>query len=173
MARRTLLITYIAAYLLAVGGIIRTLIRFSDDRFWPIAILLGVYLVLLFSEPVFIRRDRLFTYLYLLVQTTIICTVAFLTPSVDFWAMLFCPLIVQAMHNFPQRTGFLITGMEDLTSRLITSPTARASNNRSISNPLIGSCKPTLRALSSWPCCRSAIDWRGNCMIRSPSPCIA
>jgi len=111
MARRTLLITYIAAYLLAVGGIIRTLIRFSDDRFWPIAILLGVYLVLLFSEPVFIRRDRLFTYLYLLVQTTIICTVAFLTPSVDFWAMLFCPLIVQAMHNFPQRTGFLITGI--------------------------------------------------------------
>jgi len=111
MARRTLLITYIAAYLLAVGGIIRTLIRFSDDRFWPIAILLGVYLVLLFSEPVFIRRDRLFTYLYLFVQTTIICAVAFLTPSVDFWAVLFCPLVVQAMHNFPQRTGFLITGI--------------------------------------------------------------
>ena len=111
MARRTLLITYIAAYLLAVGGIIRTLIRFSDERFWPIAILLGVYLVLLFSEPVFIRRDRLFTYLYLVVQTTIICAVAFLTPSVDFWAALFCPLVVQAMHNFPQRTGFLITGI--------------------------------------------------------------
>ena len=25
--------------------------------------------------------------------------------------MLFCPLVVQVMHNFPQRTGFLITGI--------------------------------------------------------------
>jgi signal transduction histidine kinase len=30
---------------------------------------------------------------------------------VDFWAMLFCPLVVQVMHNFPRRTGFLISGI--------------------------------------------------------------
>jgi len=30
---------------------------------------------------------------------------------VDFWAALFCPLVVQVMHNFPQRTGLLITGI--------------------------------------------------------------
>jgi signal transduction histidine kinase len=30
---------------------------------------------------------------------------------VDFFAILFCPLVVQVMHSFPQRTGFLITGI--------------------------------------------------------------
>ncbi len=110
MARRTLLITYIATYLLAVGAIIRYLVLFRDHRFWSIALLLGGYLVLLFSKPFLIRRNRLLTYIYLFVQTAIICTISFITPNVDFWASLFCPLVVQVMHNFPQRTGFLITG---------------------------------------------------------------
>ena len=111
MARRTLLVTYIATYIIAVGSIIRTLIRFRDDWFWSITLLFGCYLVLLFSEPFFIRRNRRLTTIYLFVQTAIICTVAFITPNVDFWAALFCPLVVQVMHNFPQRTGFLITGL--------------------------------------------------------------
>ncbi len=111
MARRTLLITYIATYLLAVGTIIRLLVRFRDDRFWSLVLLLGGYLVLLFAEPFFIRRSRLFTYIYLFVQLAIICTVALITPNADFFAILFCPLVVQVMRNFPQRTGFLITGI--------------------------------------------------------------
>jgi signal transduction histidine kinase len=115
MARRTLLITYIATYLLAVGGIIRTLAWFYDDRLLSIALLVGGYLVLLFSEPFFIRRNRLFTYIYFFVQIAIICTLSLFTPNVDFWAALFCPLVVQVMHNFPQRTGFLITGIFTVT----------------------------------------------------------
>jgi signal transduction histidine kinase len=111
MARRTLLITYIATYLLAVGAIIRTLVRFRDDRFWSIGALLGGYLLLLFSEPVFVRRSRLLTCIYLLFQTAIIGTLSFITPEVDFWAALFCPVVVQVMHSFPQRIGFLITGI--------------------------------------------------------------
>ena len=39
MARRTLLITYIATYLLAVSAIIRTLVRFRDDRILSITLL--------------------------------------------------------------------------------------------------------------------------------------
>jgi signal transduction histidine kinase len=111
MARRTLLITYIATYLLAVGAIIRILVRFREDRILSIALLVGGYLVLLFSEPIFVRRSRLLTYIYLLVQTAIICMLSLITSIVDFWAALFCPLVVQALHNFPQRTGFLITGI--------------------------------------------------------------
>jgi signal transduction histidine kinase len=111
MARRTLLITYLATYLLAISSIIRILVRFGEDRFWSITLLAGGYLVLLFSEPFLIRRNRHSTYIYLFVQSAIICTLAFITPNVDFWAMLFCPLVVQVMHNFPQRTGFLITGI--------------------------------------------------------------
>ena len=110
MARRTLLITYIATYLLAIATIVRLLVRFRDDRFWLIALLLG-YLILLIAEPFFIRRNHLLTYIYLLVQIAIIGAVALITPSVDFFAILFCPLVVQVMHNFPQRTGFLITGI--------------------------------------------------------------
>jgi signal transduction histidine kinase len=110
MARRTLLITYIATYLLAVGSIIRLLVRFRDDRFWSIALLVGGYLVLLLLEPLYVRRHRLLTYIYLLVQSAIICAISVIAPIVDFWAALFCPLVVQVMHNFPQRTGFLITG---------------------------------------------------------------
>jgi signal transduction histidine kinase len=111
MARRTLLITYIATYLLAVGGITRILVRFRDDRLWSIAILSGVYLVLLILEPFLIRQNRLLTYTYLIIQTAIIATLSLLTPNADFWAVLFCPLVVQVMHNFPRRTGFLITGI--------------------------------------------------------------
>ena len=111
MARRTLLVTFIATYLLAVGSIIRYLVRFRDDRLWSIAPLLGGYLILLFAEPFLIRRNRLLTYVYLFVQIAIICTISVVAPTVDFWAILFCPLVVQVMHAFPQRTGFFITGI--------------------------------------------------------------
>jgi len=110
MARRTLLIIYIAIYLLVVGGIIRYVARFGDYRFWLIA-LLTAYLIFLFLEPFFIRRYRVLTYIYLIVQTGIICTVALISPNVDFWTALFLPLVVQVMHIFPQRTGFMITGI--------------------------------------------------------------
>jgi len=110
MARRTLLIIYIAIYLLVVGGIIRYVVRFGDYRFWLLA-LLTVYLILLFLEPFFIRQNRLLTNIYLFVQTSIICTVALISPNVDFWTALFLPLVVQVMHIFPQRTGFVITGI--------------------------------------------------------------
>lgn len=110
MARRSLLITYISSYLLAVGATIRYLVLLRDNSFWPIGFLLCGYLVLLFSGPFFIRWNRLLTYIYLLVQVAIISTLSYIGPDVDFWAILYCPLIVQVMHNFPRRTGFLITG---------------------------------------------------------------
>jgi signal transduction histidine kinase len=108
MARRTLYITYITIYLLTVGGIIRYVVRFRDYRFELIALLTG-YLILLFAEPVLIRRYRRLVPIYLLVQTAIICTVSLVSPTVDFWTTLFLPLVVQVMLNYPQRTGFVIT----------------------------------------------------------------
>jgi signal transduction histidine kinase len=110
MARRTLLIIYIASYLMVVVRIIRYVVRFRDYRPWSIGLFVG-YLVLLFSESRFIRGNRLLTYIYLLVQTVIICTFSLLTPHVDFWTALFYPLVVQVMHIFPQRTGYSITGV--------------------------------------------------------------
>ena len=93
-----------------VGGIIRYVVRFRDYRFWSIALLVG-YVILLFSEPLFIRRRRLLTHIYLFVQVAIICTFSLITPAVDFWTSLFLPLVVQVMLDFTLRTGFLITGI--------------------------------------------------------------
>jgi hypothetical protein len=119
MARRTRLITYIATYLVAIGTIIRYLTRFSDDSLWSIALPLGIYLVLLFAEPFFMRRYRYLIYFYLLVQTIIICGISLITSSVDFWAALFFPLVLQAMHNLPRRTGFIITGFFTVTMAIL------------------------------------------------------
>jgi signal transduction histidine kinase len=93
-----------------VGAIIRYVVRFSDYRFSSIALLSG-YLILLFTEPLLIRRGRLLTYIYLFAQTAIICTLAITSPTVDYWTALFFPLVVQVMLKFPQRTGFLVTGI--------------------------------------------------------------
>ena len=109
MTRRTLFITYIATYLLAIAAVIRTLAAFQDERFMMLVALVTAYLILLFLEPFYIRRDRRLTYLYLVIETTIICIIALLTPIVDFWASLFVPLVVQVMHNFRQSTGLVIT----------------------------------------------------------------
>jgi len=110
MARRTLLIIYIATYLLVVASIIRYVVRFNDYRIWSTALLIG-YVILLFAEPFLFRRNHLLTSIYLIFQVAIICTLSLITPKVDYWTGLFIPLVVQVMHNFPQRTGFLLTGI--------------------------------------------------------------
>ena len=111
MARRTLLVTYIATYLLAIASLIRYLVRFHHDGLWPIVLLGGGYLLLLLLEPIFVRRYRPLTYIYLLAQSGLVCAIAVTAPTVDYWAILFCPLVVQVMHSFPRRTGFLIAGL--------------------------------------------------------------
>jgi signal transduction histidine kinase len=65
---------------------------------------------LLISERVFVRRNRLITYIYLVVQIAIIFKIASVI-HVDYWAGLIIPLVVQAMHNLPLRIGFSITGI--------------------------------------------------------------
>jgi signal transduction histidine kinase len=111
MARRTLVIIYIGTYLLAISNIIRTIILFGDENnIILIAVLHGGYLALLICERIFVRRNRLITYIYLVVQIAIIGKIASVI-HVDHWAGLIIPLVVQVMHNFPLRTGLSITGI--------------------------------------------------------------
>lgn len=119
MARRTLFISYLATYLLAISAIIRLLVRFQDEQFFSIAFLSGGYLTLLIAEPFLIRQKRILTYIYLFLQAAIICALAFITPIVDFWAMLFCPIVVQVMNNFSRRTGFIITGIFTIVTAIL------------------------------------------------------
>ena len=110
MARRTLFVTYIAAYLLVVARIIRYLGRFPEHSYWSITLLI-CYLILIFTEPLIIHRIKYYSSIYLIIQTAIICTFALITPNVDFWTVLFLPLILVAMRFFSLRTGFLIIGI--------------------------------------------------------------
>lgn len=114
MARRTLIISYLATYLLAISSIVRTLVHFRTGNIFSISIIVSIYLILLFSEPFIIRQKRQLTYIYLIIQVILISSLSLLTPTVDFWAMLFCPLVVQVMINFPQNNGYIFTGIFSL-----------------------------------------------------------
>ena len=112
MARRTLFITYIATYLLAFSSIFRIIYRlFRYDLFPFISLFVGVYLVLLFAEARFFRQTRIRTCIYMIAQIVTICALALVIPNEDYWALLFCPLVVQAMTNFESRTGYILTGV--------------------------------------------------------------
>ena len=66
MARRTLTITYLATYLLAFSGIFRIVLGYyRSAEFPPIALCLGVYLVLLLAEPLVFRQNRIRSIIYL------------------------------------------------------------------------------------------------------------
>ena len=120
MARRVRIITYIAAYLFAFGVALRYLLTFGGQDLQSVIILLTVYLLLLIAEPFFIRQHRLLSYLYLVVQVSIISAISLIIPTVDFWAGLFFPLLVQVMNNFPGRTGYLITGAFTVVMAILT-----------------------------------------------------
>ncbi len=114
MARRTLFITYIASYVIAISNSIRGIIDYyycACDEFLPIALLIGVFMVLLFVEPLFVRRKRIRAYIYMVAQIATILALALNMPGEDFWALMILPLIVQAMNNFEPRTGYIFTGI--------------------------------------------------------------
>jgi signal transduction histidine kinase len=112
MARRTLIITYCATYLLAFSGIFRIVSGYyRSAEFPPIAVCIGVYLVLLLAEPLLVRQNRIRSFIYLIAQTVTICALAPIVYSWDLWALLFFPLVVQAMVHFGTRTGYLFTAI--------------------------------------------------------------
>ena len=112
MARRTLILTYLATYLLAFGGIFRIVLGYYPSaEFPPIALCIGVYLVLLLAEPLFFRQNRIRSCIYLIAQIATLCLLAPIISGWDLWALLFFPLVVQAMVGFGTRIGYLITGV--------------------------------------------------------------
>ena len=110
MARHRTLITYAIFYFLAISTTIRGLIHFQSQGYqWVATSLLAVYLLLLAIEPWIFHHSPWKMHLYLAVQTVIIA--ALLTiPSgpndLDYFAVLFVPLTVQAMWVLPLKTGF-------------------------------------------------------------------
>jgi signal transduction histidine kinase len=81
------------------------------DALYTIAHLIGVYLLLLFTEPILVRQNRIRATIYMIAQITIILALAFNMQGEDFWALMILPLIAQAMVNFEPRTGYIFTGI--------------------------------------------------------------
>ena len=81
MARRTLFVTYLASYIIAISNSIRAIIDYyyfdcGGFLFLSITILISVYLVLLFAEPFFFRQKQMRTYIYMIAQFVIILALA-------------------------------------------------------------------------------------------------
>jgi signal transduction histidine kinase len=107
MTRHRTLVTYLTAYLFAIGTAIRYLVRYDGDPlFWPVAGLLGVFLSLLAVEPWLSRRSRFYTHLYLAVQTSIAVGLSLIPPKLDYFAILLIPLTLQAVHVLQPQVGF-------------------------------------------------------------------
>jgi signal transduction histidine kinase len=120
IARHRTLITYLAAYFFAIGTAVRYLSTFLDHpALRTIVGLLAVFLLLLAVEPWLTRRSKAYTVVYLVVQSAIIGALSITTPNVDFWAILFFSLTLQAMHVFPPRTGFGWTGLFTLVMAIL------------------------------------------------------
>ncbi len=120
MARHRTLITYLVAFGFAIATTIRYLSSFrGHPSLWTIAGLLAAFLLLMAIEPWLTRRSSRYTHVYLAVQTGIIAALSFITPNVDFWSILFFPLILQAMYVFPPRFGFRWTGVFTLVMAVL------------------------------------------------------
>ena len=81
MARRTLFVTYLASYIIAISNSIRGIIDYyyfdcGGFLFLSITFLISVYLVLLFAEPFFFRQKQIRTYIYMIAQFVIILALA-------------------------------------------------------------------------------------------------
>jgi len=107
MSRHRTLVTYLVAYLVAAGTAIRYLVMYKGDPlFWWITGLLAVFLTLLAIEPWLSRRSRLYTHLYLGLQTGIAIGLSLIPPKFDYYSILLVPLTLQAVHVLQPRTGF-------------------------------------------------------------------
>ncbi len=112
MARRTLIVTYLTTYLLALSGIFHIVFGYYRAvEFPPIAHCTGAYLVLLLAEPFFFRQNRIRSCIYLIAQTAVICGLAPTIPNWDLWALLFLPLVVQAVVSLGARIARLLTAI--------------------------------------------------------------
>jgi NarL family two-component system sensor histidine kinase YdfH len=113
MARRKTFVTYLIAWLFAIGTALRYLSRnrshpeqVPSDILWSLAVLFALFFVLLLVEPRFTRRSLRYTSVLLLSQSVIAVVISLMTPGVDFFATLLLVPILQAMLVFPSKIGF-------------------------------------------------------------------
>ncbi|RPI85978.1 MAG: hypothetical protein EHM41_09625, partial [Chloroflexi bacterium] len=107
---------YTFTYLVYIAVILRA-VAWNDDNpfiYRDIEIFLGVYGLVLFSEPLLTKQFPVYRWIYPLVQTSLIVTMLFKYPELDFIPSLFIPLCFQVVIFFGRRTGYLWIGIFSL-----------------------------------------------------------
>jgi signal transduction histidine kinase len=105
--RHRTLITYLAAYFFGVSTFLRYLDGYLHQPYqWAVLGLLSAFLLLSAFEPLLSRRSKLYTHLYLGIQSGIIALVALMPHRDDWFSNLYIVLTLQAAHVLPSRTAF-------------------------------------------------------------------
>jgi signal transduction histidine kinase len=111
--------------MIAIANCIRAILDYYHcdcDALKVITLLIVVFLALLFTEPLLIRQNRMRATIYMIVQIATILALAFNMLGEDFWALMICPLVVQAMSNFKPRIGYIFTGIFTAIMALLIIP---------------------------------------------------
>jgi signal transduction histidine kinase len=97
--------------------LLRTLLIFREpDVLTLVLSVLGVWLILLVSEPAISRKWPFHKYggffsIYLIIQTSLICVLLVILERADFLAILFAILSMQVMQRFSPRVGWVWIGL--------------------------------------------------------------
>jgi signal transduction histidine kinase len=105
--RHRTLITYLAAYFFGVSTFLRYLDGYLHQPYqWAVLGLLSAFLLLSAFELLLSRQSRLYTHLYLGIQSGIIVTVALMPHRDDWFSNLYIVLTLQAALVLPSKTAF-------------------------------------------------------------------
>ena len=105
--RHRTLITYLGASFFALSSSLRYVLLYRGlPHLWTMVGLICAFLLLLALEPLLSRRSKLYTHIYLAVQSALIVGMALLPERKDFFANLYITLAMQAAYVFPSRMAF-------------------------------------------------------------------
>jgi signal transduction histidine kinase len=105
--RHRAFITYLAAYFLGVSTFLRYLEGYLHQPYqWAVIGLLAAFLLFSALEPLLSRRSRIYTHLYLGLQSGIIVAVALMPHRDDWFSNLYLVLTLQAAHVLTSKIAF-------------------------------------------------------------------
>jgi signal transduction histidine kinase len=105
--RHRTFITYLAVSFFAISTSLRYLFGYIGQPYqWTVIGLLAVFLLFMALEPALSRKSKLYTHLYLGIQSGIIVAIALMPHQDDYFSNLYITLTLQAAHVLPSKTAF-------------------------------------------------------------------
>lgn len=107
---------YLATFLIYFAVLARATGWSYDSGPFPLVIwlLLAAFGILLITEQVITRRLDWYPRLYTILQASLVITMLYIAPTVDFFTMLLLPLSFQVVQFFDRKIGFILIGIFSL-----------------------------------------------------------